>query len=500
MSFAALLASARAVRADEDRLDDLARLALAEGEEETALPFLGHAARRTGSARLWQWTALLQRGLDDHAAALESFAEAARRAPEDAGIANGLARTALEAGLPAEHLFARARTLGPPKSDVLLGHAAARMAAGHGDAAAAELDEILKTVPLWLDGHMQLAQVRAVLGRPDLATASLERALLAAPGEDALWRTLFDLHVRREDFSALRDAVAGARGAGRGEALWSDHQAITAAELGDVELADRLFAAERPRLIVWRIRHLLRSGRAAEALPWIDQGIAGDRAPSVWPYAAITWRMTGDPRADWLDAGGRLVSVIELGADLPALDALAARLRILHVARGEYLDQSVRGGTQTDGPLLSRIDPEIRAARAAIIGAVERHIAALPPRDPAHPTLGPRRDRRVRFAGSWSVRLRDAGHHADHVHPLGWISSALYVALPDRAAGEEPEAGWLMLGSPQAALGLDLPPMRVIEPKPGRLVLFPSWMWHGTRPFAAGERLTMAFDVAMPDP
>lgn len=28
-----------------------------------------------------------------------------------------------------------------------------------------------------------------------------------------------------------------------------------------------------------------------------------------------------------------------------------------------------------------------------------------------------------------------------------------------------------------------------------RLVLFPSYMFHGTRPFGKGERLTVAFDV-----
>ena len=48
----------------------------------------------------------------------------------------------------------------------------------------------------------------------------------------------------------------------------------------------------------------------------------------------------------------------------------------------------------------------------------------------------------------------------------------------------------------QAQLKLDLPPTKLIEPKPGRLALFPSWMWHGTRPFGQGERLTVAFDVA----
>ena len=103
----------------------------------------------------------------------------------------------------------------------------------------------------------------------------------------------------------------------------------------------------------------------------------------------------------------------------------------------------------------------------------------------------------IRFSGSWSVRLSGAGYHINHVHPAGWISSAFYVALPEAHMGGAEHAGWLSLGE-VTELGLDLPPIRLVEPKPGRLVLFPSTMWHGTRPFAAGERLTVAFDVARP--
>ncbi|WP_366080167.1 putative 2OG-Fe(II) oxygenase [Sphingomonas sp.] len=93
------------------------------------------------------------------------------------------------------------------------------------------------------------------------------------------------------------------------------------------------------------------------------------------------------------------------------------------------------------------------------------------------------------------MRLFGGGHHSAHVHPHGWISSALYVALPDQLPGTD---GWLELGSPPSDLGLDLPPTQLVEPRPCRLVLFPSWLWHGTRPFGAGERLTIAFDVAPP--
>ena len=79
---------------------------------------------------------------------------------------------------------------------------------------------------------------------------------------------------------------------------------------------------------------------------------------------------------------------------------------------------------------------------------------------------------------------------------MGWLSSALYVALPDSTGSGDCNDGWLTLGVPQAELGLDLPPLRRVGPKPGTLALFPSTMWHGTVPFSDGEQLTIAFDVA----
>jgi hypothetical protein len=43
---------------------------------------------------------------------------------------------------------------------------------------------------------------------------------------------------------------------------------------------------------------------------------------------------------------------------------------------------------------------------------------------------------------------------------------------------------------------LDLAPLKIVEPRAGGLILFPSYLYHGTRPFCAGERLTVAFDAA----
>ena len=499
MSVADQLARLRPATASVDQFSDLASAALAEGEEETALAIIAPAARVRQAATLWQWKALLHRSLDDHEAALAAFDEAVRIDPASVSIAHGLARTALEAGRDARLLYGRARGLGPPNGEILIGQAAARAAMGEGEEAAAELASILDRVPMWLDGHRHLAQLRAFLGAPERADESLHRALADQPSTSALWQTLFDLQARRSDFAALDRAVAEARAHAIDLAMCDDHEAIAAAELGDAGRADALFArleqGASSSLAIWQIRHLLRSGQAARALPLIDRELVSDRAAYAWPYAALAWRLTGDARWQWLD-DPRLVQRLDLREVLPPLPQVADLLCGLHAASGQYLDQSVRDGTQTDGPLLSRLEPELRATRAAILAAVSRYVAALPPPDPRHPFLSQRRNRRLRMAGSWSVRLTGGGgRHANHVHPLGWISSALYIALPDR---EDGYAGWLSLGAPQEGLGLALAPQHWVEPRVGQLVLFPSYMWHGTEPFESGERLTIAFDIAPP--
>lgn len=483
---------------DAEQLEELAREALANGDEEAALVELAPAAEESRSARLWQFTGLLQRSLDRHADALHSFAEASRLAPDDPSIAQGFARVALEAGIDAVALSERAAQLSPTGTS-LLGLVAAELATGRGAEAERQLEAVLGRSPLWIDGHAQLAQLRSMLGHPDRAYESLERAAATYPEETVLWTSLFNLAVSKADFATLEEQVAKARSANLAESLIGPFAAVAVAELGQSDRADELFAMldsdQRQSIAIWEVRHLLRTGRTDQAVELIERELAGESAADFWPYASIAWRLAGDARSEWLEAGGEFVWTVDLTDRLPPLDRLAGRLRSLHVASGEYLDQSVRRGTQTDGPLLSRIDPEIQDLRAGIVTAVEEYRGRLPTIDPKHPLLRERRDGRIRFSGSWSVRLRDAGYHVNHVHPLGWISSALYVALPANSPSDDRHAGWLKLGEPPEELGLNLGPTQLIEPKPGRLVLFPSWMWHGTVPFSAGERLTVAFDV-----
>ncbi len=115
--------------------------------------------------------------------------------------------------------------------------------------------------------------------------------------------------------------------------------------------------------------------------------------------------------------------------------------------------------------------------------------------DSEHPFLS-RKSERFRFAGSWSCRLGQQGFHTNHIHPEGWISSSYYVSLPEAVAEGGTHAGWIKFGETNLELGELERIEKIVQPEEGLLVLFPSYMFHGTDPFASNEvRTTVAFDV-----
>jgi hypothetical protein len=84
----------------------------------------------------------------------------------------------------------------------------------------------------------------------------------------------------------------------------------------------------------------------------------------------------------------------------------------------------------------------------------------------------------------------------NHYHPDGWISSCYYVSVPDAVKDETAIQGWIKFGEPAFDVALKQPIRRAIQPAQGRLVLFPSYTWHGTVPFHdRAARTTIAFDV-----
>ena len=449
--------------------------------------------RRSLSAVLQQ--ALVHRAAQDMEAA---YAAIMRADPNDHHAAGLKAQIALETGRPAADLFAAARAHQPDNPVLIRGHAAALIEAGEGPQADHLLDATLALHPAWLDGHRLLANLRVTSGDPDFARSYAE-AVAREPGNVSLRLAWFQALSVARDWAGTRVVVDDALAFfGETPALRSA-RVYLASESGegadDPVLFDAVCDIADIGLDIARIRHALRLGEIAKAGVIAERHIGTTAAATFWPYLSIIWRLSNDPRAGWLDGNPPPIATYDLDFTASELADLAATLRRLHIAKAPYPEQSVRGGTQTSGQLFFHHDPAIQSARAKVTAAVADYIGSLPAPDLAHPLLGPPRDQPLLFEGSWSVRLAAQGFHSVHTHTLGWISSALYVDLPKLAS---PPAGCIEFGKPPPELRTDLPAYAQVDPKPARLVLFPSTLWHGTVPFDDGERLTIAFDVRVP--
>jgi hypothetical protein len=174
------------------------------------------------------------------------------------------------------------------------------------------------------------------------------------------------------------------------------------------------------------------------------------------------------------------------------LEALAPRLRLPTYP----FEESLRQGRQTRRNLVTDPDGTIQALLGAFDEPIRAYLASLG-RDEAHPFTACNRGT-ARITSAWAVRLGRDGLHVNHYHDRGWISSAYYVELPDEVEDEGLKSGWLKLGEPRFATpgaGAGC----YVRPRPGQLVLFPAYMWHGTNPIRGSQpRTAVAFDAVPP--
>ena len=483
---------------DPERLIDAALQARDNGSIEEILPVLSATARRLpDNFRIWQTLAGSFRAIGDSADAMEAYRHAHLISPTEVKAIHGLAQATLEAGFPASALFAQALKLAPGDGGLILGMTAAQIADGNADSAVDYLAAIVTSNPLWLEGHQTLARLRWQWGDREFFAEGYLTAIADNPRNVPLWQGYLDILIHSQCYARAANEIYRAKHATGEGSIFDLPEAICASELGYIEEADALFQRLLARDSIYaaerHARHLLRTARPelalSRALPWV----ADPSATILWPYISIAWRLLGDRRADWLDAPDRFIGVYDL--DIASFGSgLAKVLRNIHNSGASPLGQSIVGGTQTDGPLFSRVEPEIRELRSEIRKSVSDYKKRMGAVDPNHPVLKHVQSR-FEFTGSWSVRLQQGGFHSNHIHSLGWLSSAFYVDVPKVDEMGSPPAGCLVLGEPPPEFDTGLSPYRIVEPKVGRLVLFPSIMWHGTRLFDAGERLSVAFDI-----
>ena len=488
---------------------------LRAGETAKAVAALERAVRLSPTAsKAWQALGAARRAADE----LDAAATALIRAVElDRG--NGAAWTNLGVvrrlqGDPVEALscYEQARKAGFAGPELDDAEASAHLDCGRPEQALQIARRLTATAPAYAPGHAMLDRLLWEHG-PALAAnekpgAALRAAVAQQPENRALRLELCRFLVAARLPEETIQHVQAMRTAADEPELIS-LQASALEMLDDSRGAQHLFDETYARMsgdaryMNMYVRHLLRSGDADQAAQRSLEIVQREPFNQLaLAHLGLAWRLTGDARERWLCDYDQFVRELPIEADAepgtatPFLQELQSTLAELHTAQREPVDQSLRGGTQTAGVLFGRREPAIRALRDACARAIARYLTLLPD-DAQHPFLS-RKSSNVRFTGSWSVRLQAAGRHANHFHPEGWISSAFYVQLPptviESAGGST--AGWIQFGAPPEELALDLPPRRVVQPRLGALVLFPSYFWHGTVPFQdSSPRMTVAFDA-----
>ncbi len=437
----------------------------------------------------------------DLRAAATLYARAVAERPQSAVAEHNLASTLGDLGEFAGAVEASARALakGSTAPETWLVHARALQGMGDLDAAEAAFLSAIGLRADYVTAHRDLAQLRwmrtadvgAALAAIDTdrvpALASVEAVVLMSAGDPARAAAVLDPAIARTTDAGLHLLAANAW------AALGDAEAQLAHATAALRLAPS--SAEAAKAVVEALLHNERLAEAATLAMRISAAAPDDQG--VIALLATAWRLLGDPRYAALCDDPALVYAhrIDVPQGWPSLaaflDDLAQTLRARHAWRTHPLGQSLRQGSQTQEDL-SKVDhPVLRALFAALDMPIRAHLAQLGTgADPVR--------RRItggyRFAGAWSVLLQPGGYHTDHVHPQGWLSSAFYVDLPASVA-EEPQ-GWLAFGRPGVPTRPALPPTGHVRPVPGQVVLFPSYLWHGTEPFSGdAPRLTVAFDL-----
>lgn len=459
------------------------------------------------NARLGLAQVLQQQGRQEHA--LDLFNSIISERPDHVVAINGLGISLKVLGYLDESVetLMRAARLAPSSPEILSNLASALALADREEEAVAayqraiELDPDNLELHEWYNGYLgviahneYLSSFRKVLAtRPAdaaFATTLARKLLLNDRAQEAL-EVLEQAHSDAHDrASVLREMSHVRRESGSFDSA--------------VDAARSALAIEphRPDLRLELATAIMASGRDyAEALFLLEQLVRDfPLEQSFWAHYSTALRYNDRiTENDWLINSEHLINVryVDAPAAFESRSAFVAYLRdslkLLHTTRHHPIEQSMVSGTQTLDDLLSRHSPAIEHLRSALFVQLTDIVSKLPS-DARHPLLG-RNTGSIGFSDSWSVLLREHGYHKNHFHSAGWLSSAFYLVVPEVVNGDARE-GWIKFGEPGFRAREPLAPLHWVKPEEGALVVFPSYLWHGTVPLiTATERMTVGYDV-----
>jgi uncharacterized protein (TIGR02466 family) len=109
--------------------------------------------------------------------------------------------------------------------------------------------------------------------------------------------------------------------------------------------------------------------------------------------------------------------------------------------------------------------------------------------------------RKPKLDSLWVNLLKSGGSHSGHVHPHSIISGTLYVEIPKGAGRirfEDPRLPLMMAAPPREKNAAEqLQPFVTVEPRPGLLLMWESWLRHEVLPGSGrSERLSISFNFS----
>ena len=455
--------------------------------------------------------AVAARDRGEPALALELLGRAAELEPGRAEIPAEAGLTCMLAGDldAADAYFRDALELDPHAIEILINLGALLQHRGHPLEAAGLYRRALNTAPDEIEVRCNLAKALADCGEMGDALAEVERAVAESGGGRGALATRGAVLIDAGDYAAARAALDESLQADPTNDMALVNRALCCSELGDTAAATAYLMRavelnpQNARAVADLVNALSRAGDDADALDLARGFLSAYPAERLvlGSYAQALFNAGETAAGLELTDPDALVQVMDLETPAGYTDArdfhdqLTGELLNEPSLLRDPVSKATRGGGQTGELTLDRAD-SLTAFGTLMNGAIRE--AATNYRDQglgAHPVMTPAAD--AWSLRAWGTVLQGGGQQTPHMHPLGWLSAVYYVALPQGMAGSDGEAGWLEFGMPPERLFRRTdPPVRRIEPLPGRLVVFPSWLWHRTLPFAAqGNRISIAFDV-----
>ena len=106
-----------------------------------------------------------------------------------------------------------------------------------------------------------------------------------------------------------------------------------------------------------------------------------------------------------------------------------------------------------------------------------------------------------RLDSLWVNSLKPGGHHSAHIHPHSILSGTLYVEVPDGSGAirfEDPRLPMMMAAPTRRPDAPEpLQPFVTVNPRPGQLLLWESWLRHEVLPGSGrANRLSVSFNFA----